>query len=79
MRHQARVHAVQALYQSELIESKASEPVDRFLEHSELPEKMRDFTRELGVRPLSPHGSAPARWIFLALNDCRGPAVYACS
>jgi N utilization substance protein B len=52
MRHQARVHAVQALYQSELIESKASGPVDRFLEHSELPEKMRDFTRELAVGTL---------------------------
>lgn len=52
MRHQARVHAVQALYQSELIESKASEPVDRFLEHSKLPEKMRDFTRELVVGTL---------------------------
>ena len=52
MRHQARVHAIQALYQSELIESKASEPVDRFLDHSELPEKMRDFARELAVGTL---------------------------
>ena len=52
MRHQARVHAVQALYQSELIESKASELVDRFLDHSELPEKMRDFARELAVGTL---------------------------
>ena len=52
MRHQARVYAIQALYQSELIESKASGPMERFLEHSELPEKMRGFTRELAMGTL---------------------------
>ena len=34
MRHQSRSYAVQALYQSEMLQSKSMLHCDRFLEHS---------------------------------------------
>jgi len=47
MRHQARSHAVQALYQAELIQSKAMKHVDRFLDQLETSPEVKDFAREL--------------------------------
>ena len=47
MRHQARSYAVQALYQSELIQSKAMKHADRFLDQLETSSEVKDFSREL--------------------------------
>ena len=47
MRHQARSYAVQALYQAELIQSKAMKHADRFLDQLETSSEVKDFSREL--------------------------------
>jgi len=47
MRHQARSYAVQALYQAELIQSKAMKHVDRFLDQIETSPEVKAFAREL--------------------------------
>ena len=52
MRHQARSYAVQALYQAELIQSKAMKHADRFLEQLETSSEVKTFARELIVGTL---------------------------
>ena len=52
MRHQARSYAVQALYQAELIQSKAIKHVDRFLDQLETSPEVKAFARELIVGTL---------------------------
>ena len=47
MRHQARSYAVQALYQADLIQSKAMKHVDRFLDQLETSSEVKAFSREL--------------------------------
>ena len=47
MRHQARSYAVQALYQAELIQSKAMKHADRFLNQLETNSEVKDFARKL--------------------------------
>ena len=47
MRHQARSYAVQALYQADLIQSKAMKHADRFLEQLETSSEVKVFAREL--------------------------------
>ena len=47
MRHQARSYAVQALYQADLIQSKAMKHADRFLDQLETSSEVKDFSREL--------------------------------
>ena len=47
MRHQARSYAVQALYQAELIQSKAMKHADRFLDQLETSSEVKVFAREL--------------------------------
>ena len=47
MRHQGRSYAVQALYQAELIQSKAMKHADRFLEQLETSSEVKVFAREL--------------------------------
>ena len=47
MRHQARSYAVQALYQAELIQSKAMKHADRFLDQLETSSEVKNFAREL--------------------------------
>ena len=47
MRHQARSYAVQALYQAELIKSKAMKHADRFLDQLETSPEVKAFAREL--------------------------------
>ena len=47
MRHQARSYAVQALYQAELIQSKAMKHADRFLDQLETSSEVKIFAREL--------------------------------
>ena len=47
MRHQARSYAVQALYQAELIQSKAMRHADRFLDQLETSSEVKAFAREL--------------------------------
>ena len=47
MRHQARSYAVQALYQAELIQSKAMKHADRFLDQLETSPEVKVFAREL--------------------------------
>ena len=52
MRHQARSYAVQALYQAELIQSKAMKHADRFLDQLETSPEVKAFARELIVGTL---------------------------
>ena len=52
MRHQARSYAVQALYQAELIQSKAMKHADRFLNQLETSPEVKAFARELIVGTL---------------------------
>ena len=47
MRHQARSYALQALYQAELIQSKAMKHADRFLDQLETSSDVKVFAREL--------------------------------
>ena len=47
MRHQARSYALQALYQAELIQSKAMKHADRFLGQLETSPEVKAFAREL--------------------------------
>ena len=47
MRHQARSYALQALYQAELIQSKAMKHADRFLDQLETSSEVKVFAREL--------------------------------
>ncbi len=47
MRHQARSYAIQALYQSEILETKSMVPADNFLNQLETSEEARIFAREL--------------------------------
>ena len=47
MRHQARSYAVQALYQAELIQSKAMKHADRFLDQLETSPEVKAFARDL--------------------------------
>ena len=47
MRHQARSYAVQALYQAELIQSRAMKHADRFLDQLETSPEVKAFAREL--------------------------------
>ena len=47
MRHQGRSYAVQALYQAELIQSKAMKHADRFLDQLETSPEVKAFAREL--------------------------------
>ena len=47
MRHQSRSYAVQALYQSEMLQSKSMVHCDRFLEHLETTDETKQFAREL--------------------------------
>ena len=47
MRHQARSYTVQALYQAELIQSKAMKHADRFLDQLETSSEVKVFAREL--------------------------------
>ena len=47
MRHQARSYAVQALYQAELIQSKAMKHADNFLDQLETSSEVKAFAREL--------------------------------
>ena len=52
MRHRARSYALQALYQSELLQSKAMKHVDRFLDQLETSQEVKEFARELVVGTL---------------------------
>ena len=47
MRHQGRSYALQALYQAEILESKAMKHVDRFLDQLDTTPKVILFAREL--------------------------------
>jgi len=47
MRHRARSYALQALYQAELLQSKAMKHVDRFLDQLETSQEVKEFAREL--------------------------------
>ena len=47
MRHQARSYALQALYQAELLQSKAMKHADRFLDQLETSQEVKEFAREL--------------------------------
>ena len=47
MRHQARSYALQALYQAELLQSKAMKNADRFLEQLDTTPEIKTFAREL--------------------------------
>ena len=47
MRHQSRSYAVQALYQSEMLQSKSMFHCDRFLEQLETTDETKQFAREL--------------------------------
>ena len=47
MRHQARSYALQALYQAELLQSKAMKHADRFLDQLETSSEVKVFAREL--------------------------------
>ena len=47
MRHQGRSYAVQALYQAELIQSKAMKHADRCLDQLETSPEVKAFAREL--------------------------------
>ncbi|MBT5794737.1 MAG: transcription antitermination factor NusB [Deltaproteobacteria bacterium] len=47
MRHQGRSYALQALYQAELLESKAMKHVDRFLEQLDTSPEVKLYAREL--------------------------------
>ena len=47
MRHQSRSYAVQALYQSEMLQSKSMLHCDRFLEQLESTDETKQFAREL--------------------------------
>ena len=47
MRHQGRSYALQALYQAELLESKAMKHADRFLDQLETSPEVKVFAREL--------------------------------
>ena len=47
MRHQSRSYAVQALYQSEILQSKSMLHCDRFLEQLETTDETKQFAREL--------------------------------
>ena len=47
MRHQSRSYAVQALYQSEMLQSKSMIHCDRFLEQLETSDETKAFAREL--------------------------------
>ena len=47
MRHQARSYAVQALYQAEMLQSKAMKHADRFLDQLETSSEVKAFARGL--------------------------------
>ena len=47
MRHQGRSYALQALYQAEMLESKAMKHVDRFLDQLDTNREVNLFAREL--------------------------------
>ena len=47
MRHQSRSYAIQALYQSEMLQSKSMLHCDRFLEQLETTDETKQFAREL--------------------------------
>ena len=47
MRHQSRSYAIQALYQSEMLQSKSMLHCDRFLEQLETSDVTKQFAREL--------------------------------
>ena len=47
MRHRARSYALQALYQAELLQSKAMKHADRFLDQLETSPEVKEFAREL--------------------------------
>ena len=47
MRHQGRSYALQALYQAEMLESKAMKHADRFLEQLDTSPEVKLFAREL--------------------------------
>ena len=47
MRHQGRSYALQALYQAELLQSKAMKNADRFLEQLDTTPEIKTFAREL--------------------------------
>ena len=47
MRHRARSYALQALYQAELLQSKAMKHADRFLDKLETSQEVKEFAREL--------------------------------
>ena len=47
MRHQSRSYAVQALYQSEMLQSKSMLHCDRFLEQLETTDESKQFARAL--------------------------------
>ena len=47
MRHQARSYAIQALYQADLLKSKATVHSDRFLEQLDTQDETREFARVL--------------------------------
>ena len=53
MRHQSRSYAVQALYQSEMLQSKSMLHCDRFLEQLETTDETKQFARELIDGPLT--------------------------
>ena len=47
MRHQARSYALQALYQAELLQSKAMKHADSVLDQLETSQEVKEFAREL--------------------------------
>ncbi len=47
MRHQARSYAIQALFQADLLQSKAMKHVDRFFDQLDTENEIRIFAREL--------------------------------
>ena len=53
MRHQSRVHALQALYQAELLKSKDSKELDELLEQLTAPDEIKEYTRSLVVGTLA--------------------------
>ena len=52
MRHQARSYALQALYQAELIQSKAMKHADRFFDQLDTSPEIKTFARELAAGTL---------------------------
>ncbi|MBC8259678.1 MAG: transcription antitermination factor NusB [SAR324 cluster bacterium] len=67
MRHQARAYTLQALYQAEMLKSKAMIHVDRFLDQLETSPEIKTFARELTAGTLQ-HRKHLDRYLRLNLE-----------